>query len=136
MVHDYVPEMIKIINTMPPGAVCATVGLCDSSSAGVATEVKRSAGAHQTAAYRRLLETYAPGHATQSSTVGSWGMPSNGDACQMCQFVVQYAKVGGAGSLVLGGRRRMGCVLPWGRRGPSGRMAGARPSRANGVLGV
>ncbi|KAL6770501.1 ASP1 [Auxenochlorella protothecoides x Auxenochlorella symbiontica] len=93
MVHDYVPEMIKIINTMPPGAVCATVGLCDSSFAGVATDVKRSAGAHQTAAYRRLLETYAPGHATQSSTVGSWGMPSNGDACQMCQFVVQYAKV-------------------------------------------
>lgn len=97
MVHAYVPEIIKIINTMPPGAVCATVGLC--SAAGVQTGTQGRTSFQQTATYRRLLETYAPDRAAQTGGAEQegGGVPSN-DACQMCQFVVQYAKVWVRGS--------------------------------------
>lgn len=86
MVHDYVPQMLKIINTMPPQAVCATVGLCDDSS-------QTAFGANAkplTATARRLLDRYAPKNARSNQPLSAVG---DGEMCQMCQFVVQYAKV-------------------------------------------
>lgn len=82
IVHDYVPEMLKIINTMPPQAVCATVGLCNGGEASYA------GGRVSTATARRLLARYGPARG-----VGADPALGDDEMCQMCQFVVQYAKV-------------------------------------------
>ncbi|KAK2080218.1 hypothetical protein QBZ16_000071 [Prototheca wickerhamii] len=78
IVHDYVPEMLKIINTMPPQAVCATVGLCNGGEASYAARPPA----------RRLLARYGPARG-----VGTDPALGDDEMCQMCQFVVQYAKV-------------------------------------------
>lgn len=80
MVHEYVPEIIKIINTMPPQAICATLGLCDAAAAG-------GAGLQGTAQYRRLLKMYGGGDGALRADAAS------NDGCQVCTFVAQYIKV-------------------------------------------
>lgn len=47
MVNDYLPQILKIIDSMPPQAVCATIGLC-STSQSLAQEKKGGTAAHET----------------------------------------------------------------------------------------
>jgi phytepsin len=117
MVHEYLPEIIKLINNMPPLALCQSIGLCGASGNGDDARVLS-----KSAQYRRLLKMYgskstggqeAPlvvdgvqaaaeqaqqaqqGEQAQQgdhSTRGSDGGAAN-DGCQMCQYVVQYVKI-------------------------------------------
>lgn len=89
LVHQYLPQIVKIIRDMPPEAVCSTLGLCGSAKA-------KPSFAASAAAYRRLLLKYnadADGVVTRlTSAEGSEGGAAN-DGCQMCEFVVQYVKI-------------------------------------------
>jgi phytepsin len=85
---------------MPPEAICRTVGLCDSAGAG---EDRRVLSKSQQ--YRRLLKMYGGGADQQQPLAAdaAQGERERGEAhveggaandgCQMCQFVVQYAKI-------------------------------------------
>lgn len=85
MVHTYVPQLAKIIGTLPPQAACASLGLCDAAS----RLTKRGAGLAQSAQYRRLLQRYG-GRTAEEAEAESGGLK---DGCQMCEFIVQYIKV-------------------------------------------
>ncbi|PSC73535.1 aspartic ase A2 isoform X1 [Micractinium conductrix] len=114
LVHQYLPQLIKIINDMPPQAVCQTVGLCSAAGVGEDRRVLS-----KSAQYRRLLAMYgqgsgdaslaaerqpeggaaqaegaveAEGAAAQEGGAAQKGGVAN-DGCQMCQFVVQYVKI-------------------------------------------
>lgn len=105
LVHAYLPQIIDIINKMPPQAVCQTVGLC--SAAGVGEDRRVLSKSTQ---YRRLLKMYGSERAQEAtlaadeaaagaeqaqqdgSAAGNGAGVAN-DGCQMCQFVVQYIKI-------------------------------------------
>lgn len=99
LVKQYLPEIIKLINTMPAQAICQTVGLCDGSGMG---EDRRVLSKSQQ--YRRLLKMYGGQQADQAQplvadakkTIIPGSVADGGaanDGCQMCQFVVQYVKI-------------------------------------------
>ena len=98
MVHTYVPQLAKIINSMPPQAACASLGLCDSPSA-ARLSARRGAGVAQSAQYRRLLQRYGgrseEGPAAASEVEEGAGLrePALADGCEMCEFIVQYVKI-------------------------------------------
>ncbi|KAL4434312.1 hypothetical protein ABPG75_000753 [Micractinium tetrahymenae] len=101
MVHQYLPQIIKIINDMPPQAVCQSVGLCSAAGTGEDRRVLS-----KSAQYRRLLKMHgaqqgasltvggakeAERGAADAKVQGSGGVANDG--CQMCEFVVQYIKI-------------------------------------------
>ncbi|KAL4423223.1 hypothetical protein ABPG77_000015 [Micractinium sp. CCAP 211/92] len=97
MVHQYLPQIIKIINDMPPQAVCQSVGLCSASGNGEDRRVLS-----KSAQYRRLLKMHGAGQqaslAAGAEGAGAAGAHQQGggvanDGCQMCEFVVQYIKI-------------------------------------------
>lgn len=129
LVRQYLPEVVSIIDKLPPHAVCATIGLCDGRRSDQAARQSGSGvGVAGSAQYRRLLRMVAQGQAalgggaegggaegsaakgggTEGSAAkggGAWAGPERdtqpglGDSCGMCEFVVQYVKVRGMQSL-------------------------------------
>lgn len=93
-VKDYLPQIVKIINTMPPEEVCGYVGLCDSSGALSQPEVMSS--------HRKLLATAIARHAADKkmtleqvkSSLVADHKPRAGDdnTCQLCTMAVTYLK--------------------------------------------
>jgi phytepsin len=123
MVHQYVPQIISLINKMPPMAICATLGLCGATSdSGSSSEQQQKqkqeqqypemtkggdrATVHlhdevvrQTAQYRRLLSIFhrkeeeeREDQEEEETAVFSPSSPILKDGCQMCEFIIQYAK--------------------------------------------
>jgi phytepsin len=116
VVHDYLPQMIKIIDSMPPQAVCATLGLCGpSSSIKYSTssldskyqELKKrlsstsgtvTSTAHM-ASYRRLLRMLSIPDEKEQQNLHLHDKETNkevtddGPQCQVCEFVIQYVKI-------------------------------------------
>lgn len=94
LVNDYLPQILKIIDTMPVQAICSTLGLCDSSSG--STQAATVSPAH-VASYRRLLRMLRLDPAAQQLNADLPAKPSplsdDGPQCQMCEFIVQYVKV-------------------------------------------
>ncbi|EFN51715.1 hypothetical protein CHLNCDRAFT_59800 [Chlorella variabilis] len=100
MVHQYLPEIIKLINNMPPQAVCQSVGLCSAAGVGEDRRVLS-----KSAQYRRLLKMYGQqqgqeqplaagtGEGEEEAQAGGVGGAAANDSCEMCQFVVQYLKI-------------------------------------------
>ena len=87
LVHGYLPEIIKIIDTMPPQAACATLGFCDAGA--------RASPAH-TASYRRALRLLNLQQREQEREQAEGARGGGGalrDGCQMCEFVMQYVKI-------------------------------------------
>ena len=98
MVHQYVPQLAKIINSMPPQAACASLGLCDSAAGRLSA--RRGAGVAASAQYRRLLQQYSSRKSEDSSSeeLAADGAEAAGPAlqdggCEMCEFIVQYVKI-------------------------------------------
>jgi len=100
IVHDYLPQMIKIIDSMPPHAVCATVGLCGPASVDpkiqeLRKRTKVASTAHM-ASYRRLLRMLnLPDEGEQNVRLNNEdkSLSDDGPQCQVCEFVIQYLKV-------------------------------------------
>jgi phytepsin len=98
LVHTYLPEIIDIINSMPPQAACATLGFCDGGAARGGGGGGGGGGAHA-ASYRRLLrmldlERGGPkGGAGAGAGLHAGGGLGDGGGCQMCEYVVQFVKV-------------------------------------------
>lgn len=89
VVRDYLPQIIKIIDTMPPQAICTTLGLCSDD------KFSSKSTAHL-GSYRRLLRMLQlERHETKEN--GFWKTSSSssndGPQCQMCEFVIQYVKI-------------------------------------------
>jgi hypothetical protein len=115
LVRQYLPEVVSIIDKLPPHAVCATIGLCDGRRSDQAvTQSGGGVGVAGSAQYRRLLRMVAQGQAALGGGAedsgaegsaakggGAWAGPERdtqpglGDSCGMCEFVVQYVKVRG-----------------------------------------
>ncbi|KAG7667892.1 hypothetical protein Ndes2526B_g01699 [Nannochloris sp. 'desiccata'] len=98
VVHDYLPQMIKIIDSMPPQAVCATLGLCGPSSIdSKIQELKKRSSLTSTAhmaSYRRLLRMLSlPEETEQNIENEKNSLTDDGPQCQVCEFVIQYVKV-------------------------------------------
>lgn len=113
LVHQYLPEVVSIIDKLPPHAVCAAIGLCDGRRSGQASR-QRGGGVDVavSAQYRRLLRMVAQGQAALGggadggradggATEGGGtslgpergAQPGLGGSCGMCEFVAQYVKV-------------------------------------------
>lgn len=97
VVHDYLPQIIRIIDTMPPQALCSTLGLCSTDYKNknknrlYQSQLRDQAYASARRLLRRLGSEVYDGdlaHQTVHSNV-------NDDApqCQMCEFVIQYVKI-------------------------------------------
>ena len=120
LVHDYLPEIIKIINTMPPEAVCSSLGLCDNqnsphfSSKNKFTAKREAIHAVHMSSYRRLLRMLKMEDHDQGGGGGGdmknlrrFGEESktnfrrssdnslheDGPQCQVCEFIIQYVKI-------------------------------------------
>jgi phytepsin len=102
VVHDYLPQMIKIIDSMPPQAVCATLGLCGPSSIdSKIQELKKRSKVTTTAhmaSYRRLLRMLSlPEESENEKKVRvdneENSLTDDGPQCQVCEFIIQYVKV-------------------------------------------
>lgn len=92
LVHDYLPQIIQIINDMPPGAVCATLGLCDMTGDASSSSQKSKKASPHMAQYRRLLKMLNADKAAADLNVNNKNGGLLRDGCQMCEFVVQYVK--------------------------------------------
>ncbi len=110
VVHDYLPEMIKIINSMPPQAVCTTLGLCGPNSGSTTLNAKleelrkRStvASTAHMASYRRLLRMLRLPDQQQQEAIEKQQklyqnaqneLSDDGPQCQVCEFIIQYVKM-------------------------------------------
>jgi phytepsin len=100
VVHDYLPQMIKIIDSMPPQAVCATIGLCGPDSSPINAkiqELKRQNSVAHMASYRRLLRMLnLPDQEEEEQRLhqnGENGLNDDGPQCQLCEFIIQYVKI-------------------------------------------
>ena len=103
VVHDYLPQIIKIIDTMPPQAICSTLGLCGDSGSKVSAK-RHAAEAAKMATYRRALRMLRINEQdiivaekngqdpalTQGQTPP---LRDDGPQCQICEFIIQYVKM-------------------------------------------
>eukprot|EP00884_Botryococcus_braunii_P006175 jgi/Botrbrau1/15559/Bobra.0274s0003.1 len=79
MVKEYVPQLIKLVQALPPNEVCAHVGLC-SSRAGAAKNQHLAS-----AVSRKLLAS--------DDLVAQKPVEDPGQFCQFCQMAVNYIKI-------------------------------------------
>ena len=110
MVHQYVPQIIKMIDTLPPMAICATLGLCGASGSSADEEFhppnnkgqerpvflrNGDSSMHQSVQYRRLmqmLDVTPPDFPSVSDGEQNHNENMLKDGCQMCEFIIQYMK--------------------------------------------
>lgn len=94
VVHDYLPQIIRIIDTMPPQALCSTLGLCSTDyDKKRVYQAQLSKQAYASA--RRLLRRFGSEGDEASQARLSKNTMVNDDApqCQMCEFIIQYVKI-------------------------------------------
>lgn len=98
VVHDYLPQILKIIDTMPPQAVCTTLGLCGDNAK--VTAKRQAADAARMASYRRALRMLRIEEEQESSVRGDPALgltqpalSDDGPQCQVCEFIIQYVKM-------------------------------------------
>jgi len=109
MVHDYVPQIIAAIETLPLDAVCSSVGLCPAAHRKLLTKAFATAHTmfdHLATATHDLKEAVSPhawvtaadklrsryGHVSPASANGG-GSSSNSIGCDFCNMAVQYIKM-------------------------------------------
>lgn len=93
LVKAYLPQLIKIIATMPSDQVCATIGLCDAHQIPtparklLAQTLVQAQHAQQDNLPSELLRQLIPVQQRTVETVG------DSTQCQICEMAVNYVKV-------------------------------------------
>nr|QOL01246.1 putative extracellular protein TR9_052 [Trebouxia lynnae] len=91
LVKAYLPQLIKVIATMPPDQVCATIGLCDAQQMSdparklLAQTLVQAQQSQQDQIPREVLKQMIP--AEHADRVGE------STQCQICEMAVNYVKV-------------------------------------------
>lgn len=93
LVKAYLPQLIKIIATMPPDQVCATIGLCDAQQIPtparklLAQTLMQAQQTQQDDLPAELLRQIIPSQQRTAEKVG------DSTQCQICEMAVNYVKV-------------------------------------------
>jgi phytepsin len=96
LVKQYLPQIIKIIATLPPDQVCASIGLCDATKRGPLTEGQSFTAARKllaedpafAAAGQQLMRQLTPANKRVSAAA-----QNESPQCQFCEMAVTYVKV-------------------------------------------
>ncbi|KAL3146574.1 hypothetical protein ABBQ32_000814 [Trebouxia sp. C0010 RCD-2024] len=96
LVKAYLPQLVKIIATMPSDQVCATIGLCDTHQ--IPTPARKLLAQTLTQAQQtqqdqippELLRRIIP---AQQRTPQNAGQVQESSQCQICEMAVNYVKV-------------------------------------------
>lgn len=96
IVKEYVPEILKLINDVPPDQICGQIGLCPSvSSAGSGTRVQTTFHPSRklAAAVKQPLNGLL--RKSQQQPLHPKNMATIGDdmTCELCKMAVQYVKI-------------------------------------------
>ncbi|KAK9868596.1 hypothetical protein WJX84_006913 [Apatococcus fuscideae] len=92
LVKQYVPQLIKIIQTLPADQACSTVGLCSNSKVQELSQYLTASSS------RRLLANFGGAKGMSSSQqpdlLGAADEAvADQDTCQICEIAVNYIKV-------------------------------------------
>ncbi|KAK9831258.1 hypothetical protein WJX74_009666 [Apatococcus lobatus] len=87
LVKQYVPQLIKIIQTLPADQACSTVGLCSDSRVQELSQHLTASNSRKLLANFDMLDSQQPDMSAADEAV------LDQDTCQICEIAVNYIKV-------------------------------------------